>query len=254
MAHCKPTLPEKQNLLSGIFQILPHELSSYTAQHHANNIGGLLVQWIMQACHIARLSVRGNVCLNKKEKIFLLLAGNKWRSCVRKALPERFVNEARGSYTCSLLWDKNRAKQFMDCGLNKNTCQLFMVFVFWISQFKISWDFCNSLICSFRYVTLESARVYTFLSILLFVAIRSCLLAWLLYEWPGWPWWASTEVIWNATKNLLLFRNTPWQVYSTYASTNGSWSWHWYKNCSQKNCCKEIKDKSSTPLHTIAIC
>lgn len=48
-------------------------MSFYAAQHHANNIGDLLIQWVMQACHIARVSVRGKVCLKNKEKIFVLM-------------------------------------------------------------------------------------------------------------------------------------------------------------------------------------
>lgn len=69
-------------------------MSFYAAQRHANNIGDLLIQWVMQACHIARVSVRGKVCLKNKEKIFVLMEGDRRTVCLRKALSERFLNEA----------------------------------------------------------------------------------------------------------------------------------------------------------------
>lgn len=94
MAHCKPPQVEKQNLLFRIFQIPLPGMSFYAAQHHANYIGDLLIQWIMQACHIAGVSVRGKVSLKNKEKIFILIEGDKRTVCLRKALPESFLNEA----------------------------------------------------------------------------------------------------------------------------------------------------------------
>lgn len=76
-----------------MFQIPLPEMPFYAAQHHANYIGGLLIQWIMQACHIARVSVRGKVCCKNKEKIFILIEGGKRMVSLRKVLLERFLNK-----------------------------------------------------------------------------------------------------------------------------------------------------------------